>query len=121
MCVIVDVLLTIAMIAVAPGAVAEFQIGVGDIGTTTDGAAMIVGCGTFRSAFGKGDRTGLFSGSWFFAGNVIQEGEQIQNIFSCKQQIIQKTNQREQTVGQEGYRIDHIENGDCCHQQIHEA
>ena len=38
--VVVDVILTVAVIAVAPGAVAEFQLGIGHIGAAADGAAV---------------------------------------------------------------------------------
>lgn len=117
--VIVDVVLAVAMVTVTAGAVAEFQIGVGRIGTAAYGAAVGVVC--FCGAFGKGNCAGLFLGRRLFAGNVIQEGEQIHNVFACKQQIIQKTYQRKQTVWQEGDRVEHVENGDCGQQQIHKT
>ena len=85
--VIIDVIFTIAVVAVTTGAVTEFQVGVGYIGTTANGAT--VGISGFCGPFGKGNRSCLLPGRRFFAGESVKEREQIQNIFSCKQQIIQ--------------------------------
>ena len=112
--VIIDVILAIAEIAVAAGAVAEFQIRIAHIGASADGAAVgevlcLPGCGSFFLTEGNG------AGRLFLhrspAANILQEGEEIQNIFAGKQKEIQDTHQREQAMGEEIDRVGVVEDG----------
>ena len=59
---IADVIFTIAVVAVAAGAVAEFQFRVGDVGAAAYGAFVVVVC------FGRlgGVLDGFRRGSWGF-------------------------------------------------------
>jgi acyl-coenzyme A thioesterase PaaI-like protein len=51
MIVIADVIFTVAIVASAPGAVAELQLRIGNIRPAADGTAMIVRC--FGSCYGS--------------------------------------------------------------------
>ena len=51
MSVIADVIFTVAIVAGAPGAVAELQLRIGNIRPAADGTAMIVRC--FGSCYGS--------------------------------------------------------------------
>ena len=94
---VADVILTIAMVAVAFGTVTELQFRVGHIGTAADGA--FVGKILF---FGSGalggtelDRLCSVFGVLGLFDNTHLPGQQIPDILACKQQEIQKTHQRE--------------------------
>ena len=103
MFVIIDVILTVAVVAAAAGAVTKFQLRVGHIGASANGAAMVkittavIGFGT------EGNRAGfrLLRGVLFpfrfpqrtlVWGTTGNKGEQIQNISPSKNQIAGKTN-----------------------------
>ena len=65
-CMIADVLFTVAVIAIAAGAVTEFQFRIGHIGSTADGTLVGVGFLRFRCGaagctvcIGEGNRTGF--------------------------------------------------------------
>ena len=66
--VIADVFFAVAVVAVAAGAVAEFQLRIGHIGSAADGAAVGVGglhrggAGSIRAGSGEGDHLGLARG-----------------------------------------------------------
>ena len=57
MAVVADMLLTVAVVALAPGAVAEFQLGIGNIRPSADGAAVSIGC--FRCCLRSFVRAGI--------------------------------------------------------------
>ena len=92
--VIADMILAVAIVAIAPGAVPELQFRIRNICTAADGAAVGVGSGCFFLSLGlfhKVDhRTGLL-----VSGSMLQEGKQINYIFACEKQIVQKTYQGE--------------------------
>jgi len=129
MFVIIDMILAVAVVAAAAGAVTKFQLRVGHIGASANGAAMVkittavIGFGT------EGNRAGfrLLCGALFpfrfpqrplVWGTTGDKGKQIQNIPSRKNQIAGKTNQREQIVGENG-RI--CENFHTNHENIHDS
>ena len=87
---VVDVIFAIAEIAVTTGTVPKLQSRMGNIRATAHTAAMGI-CGRilFRP-HGNG-----ISGRFLLIGTSgfpFYKGEQIQNIFSCEQQIVQKSN-----------------------------
>ena len=106
MTVVTDVILTVAVVAVAAGAVTELQFRIGYIGASADGAAVVI-IGLLGSGFFKRHRTG--TGRSFAAYSGGDKGEQVQHIFSCENQVVQKTHQREQIVGEEYGKIDDID------------
>ena len=113
---VVDVILAVAVIAVAPGTVPELQLRVGDIGSAADPAAVgeIPGLGI---GFGnKGDRAGGF-GCFHFSGSV-QEGEYITDASSHKQQVVGNRHQREQVVGKIEYGDGQVEDLRCYHYKV---
>ena len=81
--VVADVVLTVTVVAIAPGAVTKFQFRIGYICPTAYSAAMVVGHSGPRYSFFflEGDRPSFFLTSYPMSG---QEGEQIQNILACK-------------------------------------
>ena len=86
--VIADVILTVAVIALAPGAVAELQIRIGHIGSTANGAPMAV-IRLFCSLLGtERDRSGSVVMIYGFLGAALDKREKIQNIRANKKQII---------------------------------
>ena len=106
---IADVIFTVAMVAVATGAVPELQFWVGNIGPAADGAAVGIGRGLLGSSFflREGDRTRfllcifLHSPVLPSAAGPPSRRQQIQCILSCKQQEIGNTYQREQIAGED--------------------
>lgn len=122
--VVADVFFTVAVVAVAPGAVAELQFWVGYIRPATNGAAMGIG-GVGRCSFGgiglclgEGDHFGFFlAGCRGFLSEqalcVCLPGQRddIQKILAEEQEIICQGNQRKHVVGEQEIRetkIDHI-------------
>ena len=98
---IADVILAVAEIAVATGAIAEFQLRVGDIGFAANGAAMGVSGMGFLLCLctGEGDRAGLFW-RWFLSEapsglDLPGHWNEIACIFSEKQEIVGKGDKRE--------------------------
>ena len=112
--VIVDVVLAVAVVTTAPRAVSEFQFWVTNICATANGASMAV----VWLVFGCCLRTKRnWAISWcfllrFFHAHPTAEGEEIQDVFSHKDEIAAKCDQREQVMGEIGYRngeVDHID------------
>ena len=68
--VIADVILAVAEVAVASGAIAEFQLRIAGICPAADSAAMGVGGSFFGTSLSKGNRGGL-PGSGFFPFSLI--------------------------------------------------
>ena len=86
--VIADVILAVAVVAVAPGAVAEFQFRMIRIRPTANGAPMAV-IRLFCSLLGtERDRSGSVVMIYGFLGAALDKGEKIQNIRANKKQII---------------------------------
>ena len=99
--VVIDMILAIAVIAVAAGTIAEFQIGIRNIRTPTYGAAV----GVRSSLLGgrEGDRSSAVRcfGTLFAHITVIGtngRGQEIHHILAGEQQEICNANQREQVV-----------------------
>ena len=110
---IVNVILAIAVISVAPGTVTELQFGVADIGATTYGTAMGVSRCLFRGRtfLTELDRSGALGLLRLALGNIGRKGDQVQNILSRKQQEVGKANQGEQVMREEQIGVDDL-NGD---------
>ena len=97
MCVIVDVILTITVVAAATGAIPELQLRIGHIGTAADGAfvGQILFFGSGALGGTELDRLCSVFGVLGLFDNTYLPGQQILDILACKQQEIQKTHQRE--------------------------
>ena len=112
--VVVDVILAVAVVAVAAGAVTEFQLRVAHVCPSADGA--FVGVGGFyrgvtclvRAGRGEGDHIG---GAFLFALFALKEpggvglprdGNEIDRIFSKEQEIVGKGDQGEEVDGEKG-------------------
>ena len=121
---IADMLFAIAIIAVAPGAVAEFQLRIGDVRSAADSTLVVIGCfdgsnaGLIRPGGGEGN--GLGSGGWRILFLLPEQpgcvdppghGENIDNILAEEQEIVEKGNKGEQTVGEEARcsQLDHVQ------------
>ena len=106
---IVDVILAVAVVATAPGAVAEFQLGVTDIRPPADGALVGVGSlyGGVAGLVGTGvkmDHLGFFLHWGLFtqqSGGVGPpgHGDHVQHILAEKQEVVGKGDDGEQVVG----------------------
>lgn len=107
--VVIDVILAVAEVAVATGAVAELQLGIGHIGATAYGTAVQIGGLSFFLALVKGDCSGgpLLPGSAMSAG-ADRLRQQIQYILTGKQQEIGNADQREQIMREQVAHIAHI-------------
>lgn len=106
--VIVDMVLTVAEVTAAAGAIAEFQLWVTHIRPSADRAAVGVGC--FGCSVlslvgaGKGDGAGLFCLGRLFAQQPAcvdppGQGDHIDHILAHKQEIVCQSDQREQGMG----------------------
>ena len=97
---IADVILTVAEIAVAAGAVAEFQLRIGGIGSAADCAAVGVVAFSLGLTAGEGDRAGL-PGRHVFRPTLSLPGigNQIPYIPSKENKVVGKTNQGKQALG----------------------
>ena len=108
--VIVDMILAIAMVAVATGAVTELQLRIGHIGAAADGA-FVVKILSFRSRTELDRLAGLLLCRLALFDNAHLPGHQIPHILAGKQQEVQKTHQGEQVVRENEEIIDD-RNGD---------
>ena len=104
MCVIADMIFAVAKISVALGTIAKFQFWIAHIGSAADGASMGIGSSLFRSGLPKGNRTGV-PGSSFFSfslgdAQTPSRGKHIDQIPTAENEIVQKSYQREQVVGE---------------------
>ena len=90
---VADVILTITMVAIASGAVAEFQLRIADICFATDGTLMgVVRCfrpGCFAELYG------FIVAACLGARPFVTLGEKVWNIFAHKQQIVAQCHKRE--------------------------
>ena len=108
MCMITDVVFAVAVIAVAAGAITEFQLRIGHIGSAADGALVGVSfLGNLErsrtGSIGEGDSTGLGSGLLFEkSADFDPPGQRnhIQNILAKEQEVVSQGDQREQIVGE---------------------
>ena len=112
--------LTVTVVAVTAGAVAEFQLGIGHIGPSADAAPMgKVRCVTLGA---EGDGACLRCPPLLRmplpTGTTGDKGKQVQNIPSREDQITGETYQREQVMG-EGMGIS--KNIQTDHQQVNNA
>ena len=108
--VIADVILAVADVAAALGAISEFQLGICGIRPAAHDTAMGIRRCAFLCAPVKGDGTGLLTGFLFGRsmahrfGTVSlifpNAGNNIQTILAEEQHVIQNGNQREQIVGE---------------------
>ena len=123
--VIADMILAIAVVAVAAGAIAEFQFRVRDICASADGAAVGIVRLCRGSALTSGERNGL-AGCRFMVDRPALapqlcppgQGQQIGYFAAKKQEIVQQADQREQRMGQQVDGIAHIKHIDAHHDQI---
>ena len=116
--VIADMILAVAVIAVAFGTVTEFQLRIGHICPSANCAAVGVGDGLLFAmggiAVGEGDRTGFLLGLCgsdcpIAAGSPCRR-QQIQYILTGKQQEICESDQWKQIGWEQVYRVGHVEN-----------
>ena len=107
--VVIDMILAVAVIALAPGAVAELQFRVGHVRPAADGAA--VGVGGFGRSLGGGvgasvelNDLGLLPG-----GAFAQQppgvgppglGDHVEHVFAKEQEIVGQGDDGEQIVGE---------------------
>ena len=102
-------------IAVTTGAVAEFQRGMRYIGPAADTAPVgVTGRGGCCLADNRDRLRDVFA-------LALDEGEEIQNILACEQQIVQKTDQREQVVGEKENGRGEIDDLDANQYQIYKT
>ena len=107
---VVDMGDAVAVVAVAPGAVTEFQLRGGDIGFAANGAAMgVSGMGFFLwLCAGEGHRAGLFWCGFLSETPLCLDlpghWDEIACIFSEKQEIVGKGDQREKICGENANR-----------------
>ena len=92
MCVIGNMILAIAEIALAPGTIPEFQLRIGAIRATADGATM--GVGGFGLLI---HRNGTGGGALLLELNFRPSfhGYQIQYVFAKEQEVVGNGHQRE--------------------------
>ena len=110
MIVVVDMILAVAEIALAAGAIPELQLRVGQISPTADGAFMGIGrfgrCngGLIGSGIGEGDGLRFLLGAAFFEQppgvHPPGHGDHIEDIFAKEQEIVGKGNHGEQIIGE---------------------
>ena len=124
MLVAADVVFTVAMVAVALGAVAEFQLRIGHIRPSANAAAVGVQilrlCIFLAGSTGEGDDLWLLD---FLATGFNPPGKrkQISDILTEEQQVIADGYQREQIVGEEKYGIGVDQNTVCSESQVDDA
>ena len=113
---VVNMVDAVAVVAVAPGAVTEFQFRVGGICSAADsafvGVIFLFGCALVRTAVFEDDDLRFLG--WFFlekAGNLHPpaKGEDIDDATAGEQKIITERHQREQAVGEQHYGVAHVE------------
>ena len=106
MCMVTDVILAVAEIAIATGTVTEFQLRIGNIGSAAYGAAVEIGfLGLLACFSGEGDCAAGFLRLLSFGLAVLQLvpplGRQyIDHIPAEEQKVIGQCHQGEQVVGE---------------------
>ena len=124
MSMIADMILTVAVVSVAAGAIAEFQLWIRYIGSAADGTAMGVGLLGSRPfcplRWGEGNRPcpnllGLASSMDLCPPSQRQ---QIADILAEEKQVVGKAHQGEQAVGEENLREAEVKQFNCVEQQI---
>ena len=93
--VVVDVVLAVAVVAVAPGAVAELQLRVGAVSAPADGA--FVGIVLLDLGLAEGDGfVGCGVDGLFLELPLPAPGQDIDHILSKEQEVVGKADHREQ-------------------------
>ena len=113
--VVVDVVLAVAVVAVAPGAVAELQLRVGAVSAPADGA--FVGIVLLDLGLAEGDGfVGCGVGGLFLELPLPAPGQDIDHILAEEQKVVHQRDHREQIVGPgvDDQAPDH-------HHQIHQS
>ncbi len=115
MAVISDMVLTVAVIPIALGAVAELQVRVGEIRPAAYGAAVGVGSlgggdsGLVGPGSGEGDNLGALAGGPLLLSEQPPEvrppgdGDHIDNVLAEEQEIVGQCHQGEQVQGEQEY------------------
>ena len=110
--VVADVIFAVAVVTAAAGAVAEFQLRIGHIGTAADGALVSIGCfrlsdaGFVRAGAGEGDDLRLggsrLRGSAEQPAGIEPPGNRnhIQHILAEEQEVIGQGNNGEEIAGE---------------------
>ena len=107
---IVNVVFTVAVIAVAAGAVTEFQLRIRHIGSAAHGAFVGVRClhscgaGLIGAGSGEGDGAGFCLRLLFEKSAGVEPPGQrnyIHNVLAKEQEIVGDGDKREQVVGEE--------------------
>ena len=128
----INMVLTVAVITLAPGAIPEFQLRIAYIRSSADGAA--VGIGGFGRSGGcligacAGERDnlrpfGFFGGSYLpeKTAKICHPGyrDHIQNIFAKEQEIVGKSDYREEVISGKGHCEQSCEDNDKIDQSKH--
>ena len=109
MCVIGDMLRAVAVVALAPGAVAELQVGRIHIGAAADGAFVGIGglglgmAGQVAAAGGEGDGLVLGMGGLFGGAPGVDapgDGEDPDPVLAEEQEVVAQGDQAEEAVGE---------------------
>ena len=108
--VIVDMILAVAMVAIATGAVTEFQFWIGCVGSAADTAFMRIGlldsagaiCTCGRELDGSRANDGPLLG--FADVGSHGKGEQVCYVLAKEKQIVCKADQREEAMGRSDWR-----------------
>ena len=105
-------LLAVAAVAAAAGAVTELHIRMGDIGLAANGTAVVIGHSNLHlhglpAAGVKGDRSAVCGGCLGFLLSAQFDppahGEQIYNILTEEQEVVGKGDEGEQIIGDIAY------------------
>ena len=125
---VADMILTIAVITITTGAIAEFQLRVGYIRTAADGAAVGIVCFCRSSALiilAVGERNGLTGCAAVLPCPILVcplsppgLGQQVLHIHAKEQEVVQKADQREQRMRQKIDGIAFVEHLDGDHDQV---
>lgn len=117
MLVVADMVFAVAVVAIAAGAIAEFQLRMGNVRPAAEGAAVVIGGlgsghrGLIRPGRGEGnDRGALGLGGGLLRLFLKQPScvdppayrEYVHHIFAEEQEIVQQCHQGEQPVGEGG-------------------
>ena len=109
MCMIADVIFAVAVISVAAGAVTEFQLRVGHIGSAADGTLVGVVFFCLGGSCGTGGSLGEGDGACFLDRLLFEKSadldplcqrDHIQHVFAEEQEIVGDGDQREQIIGE---------------------
>ena len=102
---VVDMLLTIAVVAVAATTVAELQVRVGDIRSAADGTPVGIGNGDLDVWLlrRKGNRAGFFGSALSAPLYPPGQGNDVHHILAEEQEVVGKRNDGKEIVGEGVY------------------